>query len=808
MRLFCLFKIITPFMTYNPVGNYKKSFSLYYYDLVRSLFVTLAFTGILSTGWFGIPLAPRYFTDTPINNLDVIFAIFSSLGSIWGLMAYREFTKTRDNVLLVRELCKKVDPLIGDYDYSTFNPTTKKYEPGYVPLGPTDFWDKETVVPEWLDKGKYWHIMLRLQIKNKDIILKVVKDNDLPFFSGRRNVATTSRENLKTDSMLKRKYRYVVCVPQWLVMNTELSNFSRSKLNVNDSDFGLLMNAINKQLGLASNDITEHEKQRIKYLWRFSSLPIYLIKSLPIQVIYKEIFYKTAKYIPAEKKHIIEETNINLAYLSNDELIESLLVVARLKNIESRSILKINILLQFLKNEYEKLGLGDGSKRYHNLHHSLDVAYVSLQLLPEELHGYYFSGEDYEYILVASLLHDYDPYQYNYKTSIGLFRFEGPKVENTIIELLKIRIIDAYFSMNEVEFKNYFRQYQYPLLPPVDYVTTHPEFVKPQKPLQSLIIEALIWRTDYPFKKKPHAQRNYHDLIDKISHLIGSSEKYMLLSEVLSLADLSVTYMSSDPINAWYRVTSLYEELNLPRLEAISRTDQFFSEIMKIELFQELLNNRNFSGVFKQRWNLVYQFYHEGNPSTQINRTIENAESSYSKINLQIGVQTGDVLYHIALEHKDEYFIGISTDEDAVLHIKDKFANLKQQNVSCFWGDAKKLLPSLQSRSIDNILFILNNFPNFNNHNGQDSELLLLFKGVSISLKSHGTFQILTNINKNSEKEKEIIKIASKYGFQLLKSNDDHKIYFPQSYIPKEFFPTDSVSLLVFHLYINSTIVG
>jgi hypothetical protein len=85
---------------------------------------------------------------------------------------------------------------------------------------------------------------------------------------------------------------------------------------------------------------------------------------------------------------------------------------------------------------------------------------------------------------------------------------------------------------------------------------------------------------------------------------------------------------------------------------------------------------------------------------------------------------------------------------------------------------------------------------------------LLLFKGVSISLKSHGTFQILTNINKNSEKEKEIIKIASKYGFQLLKSNDDHKIYFPQSYIPKEFFPTDSLSLLVFHLYINSTIVG
>ena len=801
------FKIITLFMPSNQLGNYKKSFSLYYYDLVRTLFVTLAFTGILSTGWFGIPLAPRYFTDVPINNLDIIFAIFSFLGSIWGIMAYREFTKTRDNVLLVRDLCKKMDPLIGDYEYSTFNPITKKYESGYFPIGPTEFWDRETVVPEWLDKGKYWHIMLRLQIKNKEIILKVVKDNDLPFFSGKRNVATTSRENLKTDSKFKKKYRYVVCVPQWLVMNTELSIFSRNGLNGNDSNFGVLMNAINKQLGLASNDITQHEKQRIKFSWKFSSLPIYLIKSLPIQIIYKEIFTKTAKYIPAQKKHIIEETNINLAYLSNDELIESLLVLARLKNIRSKSIEKIHILLQFLKNEYEKLGLGDGSKRYHNLHHSLEVAYVSLQMLPEELHGYYFLEEDYEYVLVASLLHDYDPYQFKNKTSIGLHRFEGPKVENTIKEHLKIRIIDAYFSMNEIEFKNYFRHYQYPLLPPSDYVSTHPEFVKSNKPLQSLIIETLIWRTDYPFTKKTSAQRNYYALIDKISHLMGSSEKYILLSEVLSLADLSVTYMSSDPINAWYRVTSLYEELNLPRSEAISRTDQFFSEIMKIELFQELLNNRNFSGVFKQRWNLVYQFYHEGNPSTQIKRTIENAEISYSKINLLIGIQTGDILYHIALEHKDEYFIGISTNEDAVLNIKEKFASLNQQNVSCFWGDATKLLPNLQSRSIDNILFILNNFRNYNNHNGEDSELLLLFKGISKSLKSHGTFQILTNINKNSDKEKEIINIASTYGFHLLKSNHEHKIYFPQSYIPKEFFPIDSVSLLVFYLHIKSTTI-
>jgi hypothetical protein len=757
--------------------------------------------GILSTGWFGIPLAPKYLTDTPIDDLDIIFTILSALGSIWGVMAYREFTRTRDNVLLARDLCKKIDPNIGDHEYSTFNPKTKRYEQGYIPLGPTDFWDRETLVPDWLDKGKYWHILLRLQIKDKEIILKVIKDNDLPFFSGKRNVATTSRESIKIDNKkFKKKYRYVVCIPQWLVMNTEPSNFVRSELNMNDSDFGLLMNAINKQLVIASNDIVEHEKQRIKYSWRFTSFLIYLIKSLPIKVIYKEIFTKTVKYVPIEEKHILEETNTNLAYLSNSELIISLLVLARIKNIPSKSIEKVNILLQFLSNEYEKLGLGDGSNRYHNFHHSLEVAYVSLQMLPPELKGYDFSKQDYEYLLVASLLHDYDPFQYNYKTSIGLNRFEGPKVENTIPQLLKIRIIDAYFSMNEVEFKNYFRKYQYHLLPPVDYVTTHPEYIRSSKSVHSLIVEALIWRTDYPFTKKPKAQKNYNELIDKIYNLTGLSEKYVLLSEVLSLADQSVTYMSSDPINAWYRVISLYEELMLPRFEAISRTDQFFSEIMKIELFQELLNNRNFPEVFKQRWNLVYKFYHEGIPSTQINRTIENAQRSYSKINLLIGVRTGNLLYLIAIDYPDEYFIGIGTEEDAILNIKDKLANLKQQNASSFWGDAKKLLPTLHGRSIDNILLILPDVANLKGDDGQyDQELSLLFKGVSMALKSNGTFQILTNILKNSNKEKELIKIASSFGLRLSLNNSENKIYLPQSYIPKDFLASDAISILIFN---------
>jgi hypothetical protein len=64
------------------------------------------------------------------------------------------------------------------------------------------------------------------------------------------------------------------------------------------------------------------------------------------------------------------------------------------------------------------------------------------------------------------------------------------------------------------------------------------------------------------------------------------------------------------------------QQLFLPKFEAISKTDKFFSEFMDIDIFKELINNRNFPDIFRQRWNLVYQFYHEGNSSNQINRII------------------------------------------------------------------------------------------------------------------------------------------------------------------------------------------
>ena len=39
-----------------------------------------------------------------------------------------------------------------------------------------------------------------------------------------------------------------------------------------------------------------------------------------------------------------------------------------------------------------------------------------------------------------------------------------------------------------------------------------------------------------------------------------------LMSQILGLADLSVTYMGSDPISAWERVTNLYNRIISPKI--------------------------------------------------------------------------------------------------------------------------------------------------------------------------------------------------------------------------------------------------
>ena len=786
------------------VSQETKSFSLFYNDLARWLFITLAFTGILATGWFGIPLAPRFFLYNEIDLLNAIFTLFSALGTIWGAMAYREFTTSDRLINDARDLAKKLDPMVGEYQYRSYNPETKDYEKGYIPMGPIDFWDKETQVPDWLDKGKYWHILLGLQVPNKEIILQVVQDRDLPFLEDPRNVAVTSKELPASPPMTSRrwfqqkKYRYRVKIPQWLVMNTEFSRVEKQQehWNTDEVDLGAFLTRLNTKLARASDEVVEREKPRIRYPWGFSAIGIYLNKSLPIRIIYKE----ATRNIPGAKKRTIEYTNENLANIPDDELIASIIYIAVDKGIPPERLDKFRILVLFLKNEYSKQGIGEGSSKYHNFHHSLEVTYLSLQMLPKEFHGYIFTWTDYEFLLLAGILHDYDPNEdhiESLRNNDGNYSIsaqpKGPRVYRTIDELNRARILDAYFTMSIIEFENYFRQYRSSLLLPIEHSTTHPEYVKVDwKPTESSVIEALIWRTDFPFFNQPQAQEKFEQHISDLGRKGYNPDKIRLLGEVLWLADLSVTYMGSDPVRAWDRVSKLYDELYLPRFEAVSRTDAFFSDFADNELFKELIHVRNFPEILRQRWNLVYQFFHEGNPSTQLNRTISNARRLYLKVNLDVGMQDCEMLLRMASNHWSEYFIGIGKDQNEVLLAKSKFSTLDPQNASSFWGDAMKLIPRIQNKSIDNFFVVL---PERNLFSVPIPSLRMLLPILKVKLASaRGTVQILTDINIDSEPFKELISYITGASFQI---SNAEKVYFPKDWNGGLFSDIHNVRALV-----------
>ena len=690
-----------------------KSFSLLYNDLARWLFITLVFTGMLSTGWFGIPLVPLYLSLKQIDIEASLFTLFSALGTIWGVMAYREFTRTGNLVKAARDLARRLDPMIGDYEYHSHNAETRESEKGYVPLGPIDFWDKETRAPSWLDKGKYWHILLGLQAPDKEVVLQVVKDDDLPYKSGARNVAVTYKESnqRKRGSFLHRRsrtYRYRVKIPQWSVMNTERMRFveQKDRLNLNATQLNYLIGDLNKNLVATAEEIIEREKLRIRYPWSTTTLGIYLNKSLPLQGIYRQVI----RHFPGLKKRIINDTNENLANIQDDELAAAVIELAVQKGISYDRINNLRTLMLFLKNAYSKQGIGEGSSEYHNFHHSLEVSYMSLQMMPKEFRKYSFSSRDYELILIAALLHDYDPAQAYSSSEDGDMREpKGPKVARTIHEICKTRIHDAYFTMNRIDFENYFREYESTLSPPKELATTHPEYLKvgQRRPIESIIVEALIWHTDFPYLKQKHAQERFAQLLVELETQRQEPDKIRSIGEILWLSDLSVTYMSSDPIRAWDRVSNLYDELYLPKVEAVSRTDAFFSDFADNESFRELIRGRQFPDIFRQRWNMIYQFFHEGNPSTQLNRTISMARKLYIKVNIEIRMKRCELLEEIAANNWAEYFIAISKDQNEVLKAKTKFADLDPINAYSFWGDSQRLLTNIADRSIDNFLLVL-----------------------------------------------------------------------------------------------------
>lgn len=716
-------------------------FSLYYHDIARYLFIVLIFAGLLSTGWFGIPLLPRYFVDPSVDIVADLFVLFSGLGAVWGIMAYREFTKSSAAVIEARLAARRLDPMIGDYEYKSYNPVTKEYENGFVPAGPVDFWDKETTVPPWMDKGKYWHILLSLQSPGREIRLQVVRDRDLPFGEGMRNVAVTQKVPGERRS-------YVVKIPQWLVMNTERQRFA--DMDIESSELSALIADVNKKIVAATAEVAGWERLRVRYPYRFMTFAIYLNKSLPLRIVYRQVISN----FPGAKQRKVDQTNASLANVSDDELVEAIIELAQKKKIPPARIEHLRALIKFLKTAYTRMGLGEGASEYHNLHHSLEVSYVAMQMLPEVFQKFAFGPKDYELILVAGLIHDYDPGQ---PLAAEQGKPKGPSVTRTMAEIQRTRIVDAYFTMSISEFENYFREFKPPsaMAPPEEYSTTHPEYVKDWTPTESLIVEALVWRTEFPYFKSEKAQERFESLLAQIK----DDGKVRLMGEVLWLADLSVTYMGSDPVRAWDRVNNLYDELYLPKLEAVSRTDAFFADFADLPLYRELLSQKSFPPIFRQRWNLIYQFFHEGNPSTPLNRTIETARKLYSKVNVELGMRRGEMLQVMASDNWSEYFIGIGKDQSEVMKAKSRLSELDPQNASAFWGDERKLLPSLADRSIDNLLIVM---PKASMRGDEG----WVFPVAARKLLPGGKVKILTDVDVKKEADK-LVAAAEQAGFVL-----------------------------------------
>ena len=449
--------------------------------------------------------------------------------------------------------------------------------------------------------------------------------------------------------------------------------------------------------------------------------------------------------------------------------------------IDERTANKLLALIKYLKNEYEKLGLGEGSSEYHNLHHSLEVAYMSLNMLPKEIHGYKFDKKDYEIMLVAALLHDYNPM---HDTKFRKSHSRIPRVTNTLEEIRKKRIHDAYFSFTDEDLIKFFRKYESPLLPAKEFATVHPQYLKDKESkIESKIVEALIWRTDYPFDE--NSQTNFNQLLTEINKSGYSCGKINLIGEILSLADLSVTYLSSDPLLAWDRVVKLYQELELPLVEAVSGTDRFLSLFSEGSLFKEIISGKNFPVTFRQKWDNVYRFFHEGNPSNRINKIILDARKRYQKINMEVNMKNCDFLISNALANKNEFFIGIEKNKENIMIAQSKLKIFGIANLEVFPGNIEKLLPFIEDKSIDN--FIVDMYIDTKMDVNNIRLLRDLFYSYNSKLVLNGTIQILVDKNQNYD---EIISLMPNQEFKIMNISNN---IISKDILNKEFIDFDGL---------------
>ncbi|MEM3160846.1 MAG: hypothetical protein QXJ74_08695, partial [Nitrososphaera sp.] len=188
---------------------------------------------------------------------------------------------------------------------------------------------------------------------------------------------------------------------------------------------------------------------------------------------------------------------------------------------------------------------------------------------------------------------------------------------------------------------------------------------------------------------------------------------------------------------------------------------------------------------FRQRWNLIYQFFHEGNPSTPLNRTIETARRMYLKVNIEVGMRRGEMLQAMAADNWSEYFVGIGRDQGEVLKAKSRLAALDPQNASAFWGDVQKLVPAIMDRSIDNFLIVM---PERDSPVGSEEGRMLLqamFVTLARKLRDGGAVKILTDMEEKSAQFEALLEVAGEAG--LVREARKGKDYFPEGWDDSEF---------------------
>ena len=160
-------------------------------------------------------------------------------------------------------------------------------------------------------------------------------------------------------------------------------------------------------------------------------------------------------------------------------------------------------------------------------------------------------------------------------------------------------------------------------------------------------------------------------------------------------------------------------------------------------------------------------------------------------------MHNSEMLHEIASANWAEYFIGISKDQNEVLQAKSKFYDLDPLNASSFWGDAQKLLPNIPSKSIDNFILILPT--KFVTLTSKEEKLAFksLFGILPDKLRSNGTLQLLTELERKSITFKELLEIIIESGLQLDLSRE--KGYFQKNMKNPDFIEDRDPYVLVFN---------